>query len=182
MKTLVIHPFDPTTQFLEPVYQHVHEKTIIRGGITREKLEELMSDHDRIMMMGHGTASGLLSVGQFPVAGMYIVDHRLLEVLRKKRNNVFIWCNADHFVEFYELDGFYTGMFISEVSEALLMGLTGIDQSLVDGSNNLFSLSAGKHINGMTPAGICKNVKRDYSLLVSSNPVASYNHKRLYHS
>ena len=43
--------------------------------------------------------------------------------LKKKDNSVFIWCNADQFVNRYNLKGFYTGMFISEVMEAVFCGL-----------------------------------------------------------
>ena len=135
MKTLVIHPHDPTTEFLKPVYEHVPDRAVITGGVTREELGALIDSHDRIMMMGHGSPAGLLAVGQFPGAGIFIVDHRLMPVLEKKKNSIFIWCNADHFVEYYELDGFYSGMFVSEVHEAGMMGLTDIDQVLVDQSN-----------------------------------------------
>ncbi|HPR13676.1 MAG TPA: hypothetical protein PLV06_14915 [Bacteroidales bacterium] len=180
MKTLVIHPHDPTTEFLKPVYAHVPQRTVITGGVTREELVGLIDCHDRIMMMGHGSPAGLLAVGQFPGAGIFIVDHRLMPVLEKKKNSIFIWCNADHFVEYYELDGFYSGMFVSEVHEAGMMGLTDIDQVLVDQSNAWFSLTAGRHMNEVSPERICENVKREYGILTTTNPVALYNHERLF--
>lgn len=180
MKTLVIHPHDPTTDFLRPVYEHVPGKTVITGGVTREELSELIDCHERIMMLGHGSPAGLLSVGQFPGAGFFIVDHRLVPVLEKKKNCVFIFCNADHFVEYYELDGFYSGMFISEVREAEMMGLSGISQAMVDQSNAWFSLTAGRYINEADPESICENVRREYGILTTTNPVAGYNHKRLF--
>lgn len=180
MKTLVIHPHDPTTDFLKPVYDHVPDRTVTTGGITREELGALIDCHDRIMMMEHGSPAGLLAVRQFPGAGLFIVDHRLVPVLEKKKNSIFIWCNADHFVEYYELDGFYSGMFISEVQEAGMMGLTGITQTLIDQSNALFSLAAGQHVNEEAPQTICENVKREYGILTTTNRVAEYNHKRLF--
>lgn len=129
MKTLVIHPHDTTTLFLEPVYEHVADKTVIRGGITKKELASLVSSHDRIMMMGHGSPWGLLSVGQFPGAGSHIIDYDIAQLLKGKWNSVFIWCNADKYVNCHMLKGFFTGMFISEVREALLMGLGMLDQS-----------------------------------------------------
>lgn len=179
MTTLVIHPHDPTTDFLKPVYEHVPVKTVITGGVNRDDLGVLIDRHDRIMMMGHGSPAGLLAVGQFPGAGLFIVDHRLMPVLEKKKNSIFIWCNADHFVEYYELDGFYSGMFVSEVKEAVMMGLTDISQTLIDQSNDWFSLVAGRHINEPAPESFCEKVKSEYGILTTTNPVAEYNHKRL---
>ena len=182
MKTLIIHPEDYSTTFLKPIYRNVAEKTVVTGGVTREELAELIISHDRVMMMGHGSPAGLLAVGQFPGAGIYIADHRLVTVLEKKNNSVFIFCNADHFVEYYELDGFYSGMFISEVREAEMMGLSGISQTLVDQSNHYFGLIAGKHINHSSPETICDNIKMEYGEFVIENPVVSFNIERLYHS
>jgi hypothetical protein len=182
MKTLIIHPEDSSTTFLKAVYQPVPDKTVITGGVTREQLSELIALHDRVMMLGHGCQAGLLSVGQFPGAGIFLVDNRLVPYLEKKKNSVFIWCNADHFVEYYELDGFYSGMFVSEVGEAEVMGLSEITQDVVDQSNHYFGHIAGKYINDSSPATICGNVKREYGVLVPVNPVVSYNHERLYHS
>jgi len=180
IRTLIIHPQDQTTDFLKPVYEHVPDRTVITGGVTREELGSMIDCHDRIMMMGHGSPAGLLSVGQFPETGLFIVDHRLIPLLEKKKNSVFIWCNADYFVEYYELDGFYSGMFVSEVHEAAMMGLTGITQTLVNQSNTWFGLIAGRHINDVSPESICGNVKREYGILKTTNPVAEYNHNRLF--
>ena len=184
MKSLIIHPEDSSTTFLEPVYSTVIDKTIIKGGITRAVLMELISSHDRIMMMGHGSPWGLLSVGRFPGAGMYIIDDTVVQLLREKSNNVYIWCNADRYVNKYELEGFYSGMFVSEVEEAKLMGLSGIDQSLVDQSNWGFSQIVAKYINESPKTGVrmlCYKVKLEYGLMTSENPIAGYNHERLYY-
>jgi len=69
MKTLVIHPDDRSTDFLSPIYEPVKNKTVITGGITKEQLRKHIQDHDRILMMGHGSPAGLVSVGRFP--GIY---------------------------------------------------------------------------------------------------------------
>ena len=92
MKTLVIHPLDNTTDFLIPVYSTVPDKTVVRGGVSKADLMEMIEEHDRIMMMGHGSPFGLLSIGRFLESGIYIVDHTMASVLKKKENNVFIWC------------------------------------------------------------------------------------------
>ena len=42
----------------------------------------------------------------------------MVESISKKTDNVFIWCFADQFVKNNGMDGFCTGMFISEMEEA----------------------------------------------------------------
>jgi|GEM_PF-6234508 len=38
IKTLVIHPKDPTTDFLKPIYSNIIDKTVITGGVTKKRL------------------------------------------------------------------------------------------------------------------------------------------------
>jgi len=124
MHTLIIHPKDRTTIFLELVYGAIPDKTIITGGVSKEQVKKLIQSHERVMMLGHGSPSGLFSVGCFPETNGYIIDYSMVELLVQKRDNVFIWCNSDSFVNLYGLKGFYSGMFISEVDEADYCGLT----------------------------------------------------------
>jgi hypothetical protein len=180
MKTLVIHPSDGSTTFLEPVYQTVPGKIVIKGGITRDELLSMIISCDRIMMMGHGSPWGLLSVGCFPGAGLHIIDSEIAEILKGKKNSVFIWCNADQYVRKHELSGFHSGMFISEVDESRLMGLKDIDQSQVDFSNRSFSSIARKYMNCSSSVEIMRKVILEYGIIAETNPVAAYNCKRLY--
>ena len=185
MKTLVIHPEDLTTTFLKPIYETIPDKTVVTAGMAKGALMEQIKSHDRIMMMGHGSPLGLLSAGRFPGSGTYIVDFDTVPLLKEKVNNIYIWCNADCYVNKYELEGFYTGMFVSEVGEAELMNLQGIDQSHVDHSNWGFSRIVSKYINdGLeNEAGMLyEKVKYDYGQMISGNPVAGYNHARLFYN
>jgi len=181
MKTLIVHPKDSTTSFLDIVYQPIENKTLITGGITKQELHELIKSHDRVMMMGHGSIFGLFSIGQFRKCGGYIIDHTVVSLLKEKDNNVFIWCNADRFVNEYELKGFYSGMFISEVGEASYCGLPGTPQDVVDESNYGFCNIISKYINENTDT-IYENVKKEYGLIAEENSVAYYNNSRLYKS
>jgi hypothetical protein len=181
MKTLIIHPKDSTTSFLDIVYEPIENKTVITGRITKEELHDLIKSHDRIMMMGHGSPFGLFSIGQFKRTGGYIIDHTTVSLLEEKKDSVFIWCNADKFVLEYELRGFYSGMFISEVGEALYCGLPGIPQEIVDESNYGFCEIISKYINEDTD-GIYENVRKEYGIIAEENPVALYNNLRLYKS
>ena len=179
MKTLIIHPTDKSTTFLDIVYKNIEDKTVVTGGVTVAELNELIESHDRVMMMGHGCPTGLFSVGVFPDARGLIINEQTVPLLQKKDNSVFIWCNADKFVEYYDLKGFYSGMFISEVGEADYCKVYGTDQEIVDESNYGFVNIISKYINEDKNA-IYDKVKQEYGLIAESNPVAYYNNNRLY--
>lgn len=180
-KTLIIHPNDRSTDFLKEIYSKISDATIITSGNIGQVNEEIMK-HDRVMMMGHGSPWGLFSVGQF--AGIegkyngYVIDHDTVSLLRDKEC-VFIWCNADKFVNRYELNGLYSGMFISEVSEAYSCGLPGTSQEVVDESNNTFAELLGSVINKSLNEAY-HYTKYFYDQLAEVNTVAEYNSARLY--
>ena len=78
MKTLIIHPEDSTTTFLSQIYASLTNKTIVKGGITKSELREIIESHDRVLMLGHGSPYGLLNPDQFPDAGSYIIDESMV--------------------------------------------------------------------------------------------------------
>jgi hypothetical protein len=181
-KTLVIHPVDPSTTFLDIVYKNIpkEELTLIQSG-TKQEVRELIESHDRVMMMGHGSPQGLFAVGQFRDVNTfsgYVIDQSTVELLEQKDNSVFIWCNADQFVNRFDLKGFYTKMFISEVGEATYCGLPGMDQETVDESNYGFVNIISKYINE-SKENIYENVRNEYGIIANDNPVALYNYNRL---
>jgi len=141
---------------------------------------KLIQEHDRVIMLGHGTPNGLLNLGQFPDSS-YVIDKQMVSLLSEKVGNVFIWCHADEYVERNKLNGFYSGMFISEVSESFAEGLRGIQQDTVTESNLEFSNCLGQCINESTDT-IFDTVIHEYGKLTSTNPVANVNHRRLYKS
>jgi hypothetical protein len=193
MKTLIIHPEDRSTTFLDIVYTPIKNKTVITGGISKSELNKLIENHDRIMMMGHGCPTGLFSVGQFGNSNGLIIDSTTVPLLNEKKDNVFIWCNADRFVNYHKLKGFYSGMFISEVGEANYCSkdfpinsneyikLRTTTQEEVDESNYGFCNIIAKHINEDTNI-IHENVTKEYGIIAENNPVALYNNFRLYKS
>ena len=175
MTTLVIHPYDPSTDFLIPIYEGIKDATVVTSGVTKEEVLQLIEEHDRVIMLGHGSASGLFSVGQFRSYGM-IIDHVMVKALSKKTDNVYIWCNADRFVEEHSLKGFYTGMFISEYGEAQYCNVPTY-KGEVEKSNELFAKLVGEHINE-SPLDLFKTLKKSYN--VPNSGVAAYNNDRLY--
>jgi len=179
LRTLIIHPKDPSTNFLKPIYAPIQDKTIINGGVSRSKLRELIKNHDRIIMLGHGTPYGLLSVGQFPKVGNYVIDWSMVDLLSTKTDNIYIWCFADKFVENNRLMGFFCGMFISEVSEAFSWGYYVSNRNLIDESNECFAAIVSKHIH--QPLNVLfKNVIQEYAIMAKANPIAQFNLERIY--
>lgn len=176
MNRLVIHPEDRSTEFLTPIYGDLDDVTLVRGGYTKEYIRSMIKDHDQVMMMGHGSPFGLMSVGKFP--GRYnVIDDSFVDLLSEKDNSIFIWCNADQFTEKHKLNGFYSGMFISELSEAWMCGVDAIKKE-VEESNASFSKIMGHALKSGPDMPII--VKNEYGKLAYNNPVAEYNHKRLY--
>ena len=176
--TLIIHPKDETTQFLDIVYNPIPNKTIITGGLYRKEIHELIEGHDRVMMCGHGSPGGLFSVGQFPSNNFYVINDNSVGVLKKKNNSIFIWCNADKFVRKHNLKGFFSGMFISELYEATYCRVMS-NQDDVDESNygfcNLLSECINEPIEDMY-----QSIIEGYGEIAKRNPVAKFNHDRLY--
>jgi hypothetical protein len=180
MKTLIVHPEDRSTDFLKPIYENVSDATIIHGGVSKAQIKQLITEHDRIMMMGHGSPSGLFSCAKFGGDNDYsafIIDQTMVKELSSKEC-IFIWCNADQFVTKHNLKGLYSGMFISEVGEAHYCGLPGTPQSIVDTSNNSFARWMGENVN-MTLNEIYHNTMDNYEVLAMDNPIADYNAQRL---
>jgi hypothetical protein len=178
MQTLVIHPEDKSTSFLKPIYANISDATIMNSGIGKGQVAKSILEHDRIIMLGHGSPFGLFSVGQFTGNNGYVIDFTMVPLLKDKEC-ISIWCNADQFMNKHQLYGFYSGMFISEVGEAMYCGLPGTEQETVTTSNNYFAQLLGEVIN--EPMSIIYgHVKENYGLLTEDNPVALYNHNRLY--
>jgi len=177
--TLVIHPEDASTDFLKPIYTPLKKKSVLTGNCAEESIKDEIKSSERVMMMGHGTPSGLLHVGKFVSPTAYVIDKRYQPLLKEKENSVYIWCNADQFIESNDLRGFYTGMFISEVHEAKYCGLGSVSQKMIDESNNLFSSLVSEVIEEDVYK-IHAYVSANYIKITSTNPVARYNYERLY--
>jgi hypothetical protein len=179
ISTLIIHPKDESTDFLKKIYISIQDKTIIQGVITKTELRKLIKNHDRVIMLGHGSPWGLMSVGQFSYGGNYIVDLTMVDLLIGKKDNIYIWCNADQFVLNNGLKGFFSGMFISELEEANYYDFRDLEQDLIDESNHGFAEIVSKYINEPLQV-LFKNVIQEYRFLAQSNPIARFNLERLY--
>lgn len=181
MKTLIIHPKDPSTAFLKGIYQNIPDKTVITGGINKSQLLEYIEGHDRLIFCGHGSPLGLFSVGEFPDSYPYIIDSSCVKYLKNKLNNLYIWCNADQYLHSHGIQGLCTGMFISEISEALYYNFPDTEdlERVLEESNYRFSSIIGKFID--EPMNILyKNLMNEYGELAKTNLIAAFNFKRLF--
>lgn len=170
MKTLVIHPKDSTTDFLCDIYSD-KKWTIINKNISKSELRKQIKEHDRIIMLGHGSEYGLFDLAN----DRFIIDSKWVDMLRKKEC-VCIWCNANVFFEKYGLKGFYTGMIVSEIMEAYLYSLpTDID--LIEESNKLFATSIKESID---TNNMLENAKNRYD--TDKNLIIDFNKDNLYYN
>lgn len=120
--------------------------------------------------MGHGVPQGLLGYGRL------IIDEQEVEIFRRQPQNIYIWCNADCFLRSYGLKGFCTGMFISELMEALIFNVDATEQQIEE-SNNLFADIVGTSLN--LP---CKEIKKRVMQLykIDGNKVVEYNRRNIF--
>jgi len=119
-------------------------------------------------MFGHGSTYGLMSVGQFPDSGLYVVNDMMYRLFTNKTGNIFIWCQADEYVKRYGLDGFYTGMFISERYEGYYYVSREIKESWIDESNMAFASIKAKYTNLPLPV-LFRKLICEYGLLAKTN-------------
>lgn len=176
MKTLIIHPEDHSTHFLKDIYRHLDDATVVTKNISRGTLHELIRSHDQIVMLGHGSPSGLFNVAKVGDNG-FTIGH--LEVpLLKNKQCIFIWCHADQFVRHHDLRGLSSGMFISEVSEAICYSVDGSLEH-VEASNSTFAEALGTALTVTEDyQQVLEQVTREYEVLVPENQVAQYNLER----
>ena len=151
-KILVVHPYDPTTQFLREIYRDLDCRLVsdftVYNGKEKKELKNLMKKYDTIIMLGHGSDKGLYDRLQ----ARYIIDDSFANILRNK-NIIGIWCHANIYFLNNNLKGFYSGMFISEVDEAGIYGAdTGENAEDLKTSNELFAKVMGNALrNGFSP-------------------------------
>jgi hypothetical protein len=180
MKTLVIHPDDRSTDFLRPIYSGLQGTTVITKNITSQTLMEVIKANDRIIMLGHGSPSGLFNVSGIGT-GFFAIGSQHVDVLATKEC-IYIWCNADQFIDKHNLSGLYSGMFVSEVAEAVYCGLPPVTQAQVDQSNDEFARVLGSTLVE-TPdlERVHSVVRSEYRMLAENNDVAKYNVERWYY-
>jgi hypothetical protein len=178
MKTLIIHPDDRSTDFLKAIYQNIEHDQVVAFHVSKTDLHALIKAHDQIIMLGHGSPSGLFDVH----GGGYLIGAPEVELLRDKQL-IAIWCHVDKFMERNQLPGLYSGMFISEVGEANYYGIQ-TTQDEVDESNHSFARLLGAQLIECQCDGLSawRHVREQYTELAKWNIIAEYNSSRWYYN
>lgn len=169
MKTLVIHPFDVTTGFLSVIYEGKKDWTVIDTNVSSKFLKIQIKNHNRIVMLGHGSEDGLFGFNRTMINSKFVY-------LLKEKQCVCIWCNADVFVEKYNLKGFYTGMIVSDYEEAILHCINLHEDIIkkIYNSNVLFADAVKRSIDE-------ENMLDSMKLLYDDdNPIIGFNKENLY--
>ena len=171
--TLVIHPKDETTVMLKYVYANHPEWTVCEdNGISRNELMELISKHDRIIMLGHGTPYGLINSKRTG----FLIDDSYAELLRNKET-VSIWCYSHEYFLRNKLPGFHTGMIISEVGEEhMVLGEAPLDERQIYINMINFSKVISECIE-MPPREMRKYVLEHYT---GQDAVTCFNRNNIY--
>ena len=91
--------------------------------IASHDLRDLIKDHDRIIMLGHGVPAGLINPKfkqTLDYGDLLIIDDSYADLLRDKET-ISIWCYSNRYFERHGIKGFHTGMIISEVQESMFV-------------------------------------------------------------
>lgn len=134
---LVIHPKDKTTTVLSLLYEGMEVRLLDQTSNSAEIKRTLnhTPKQERIMLLGHGMDKGLLTRDneEQEVFHRLMVYHPHAYYLRKHEGNIVaVWCNADLFARKEGLHGLFTGMIISELSEALIYEVETTQEELLD--------------------------------------------------
>ena len=168
IKTLVIHPTDSSTDFLNVIYVDL-ECTVIRQDIPDSELRDLIKSHDRIIMLGHGWQHGLFGHNKI------IINSTHVDLLKSKKL-VGIWCYANRFFEPNGLTGIYSDMIISEIMEAVVFDVRCSPEDIKE-SNEQFALAIRDSIVADFPVETFKSQYRS-----DENPVINWNQDNFYHA
>jgi hypothetical protein len=134
MDTLVIHPSDRTTHFLSSVYVGLGYTVCTDPEVPDSQLTELIQSHQRIVVLGHGSAQGLFHPTRMTP---HLIGAPHVPFLRAKEC-ILIWCYAADFARQHQLKAFCSGMFISEPAECLWVGVRG-GKHMIQQSNTFFA-------------------------------------------
>ena len=180
---LVIHPSDTTTAMLSILYKGMEAEVITDYRSTKEMghLLHHISTQERIMLLGHGSDKGLFfraddSKDEFD---KIIVGHSHAYHLRKHGGNIVaVWCNADLFARAEGLHGLFSGMIVSELSEAQLYKIETTQEEL-DSENVKLARRLRTLLDERIP--LSEIPKRMLTMDNVHSPLTTFNYKNFYY-
>lgn len=140
---LVIHPKDRTTAMLSALYEGT-EASVFEEGFSNSDIKHTLNhvaSNERIMLLGHGSDKGLFYRKDDMADGFdgLVISHPHAYYLRKHSGRIIaVWCHANIFAQAEGLHGLFTGMIVSEISEAAEYGIE-VTQEELDGENVKFA-------------------------------------------
>lgn len=180
---LVIHPKDRTTFMLEALYRDLDAQVITDDQPTKAigRLLNHVSTHERVMLLGHGSDKGLFyrKDDTGPGFDRLIVSHSHgFQLRRHGANLVGIWCHADLFARSEGLHGLFSGMIITEMSEAALYGVATSQVELERENLKLAQRLRGL-LDNQTP--LCEIPHRMLELDDVRSPVTCFNYAHFFY-
>ena len=173
--TLVIHCADRSTDMLSQIYEGKGWDVLRDGNIDKDELHKLIESHDKIIMLGHGTPSGLINVQ----GSGYTIDAQDAPYLKNKK--IFaIWCYAD---KFFENHGIGRGQFVtkntpSEVWESRAAGCGNISKELMLENNTYWSKLCADIVDRCLAGNVQSGVdylRKNYLEKYGNHPVTIFN-------
>lgn len=180
---LVIHPTDRTTSMLEALYRDIDAQVITDDQPTKAigRLLNHVPTRERIMLLGHGSDKGLFyrKDDTQPEFDRLIVSHSHgFQLRRHGANLVGIWCCANLFAQAEGLHGLFSGMIISEMSEAALYGFT-TTQAELDRENVKLAERLRRLLDERTPLDRIPDRMRELDDIRS--PITCFNYAHFYY-
>ncbi len=130
----VVHPKDKTTAVLKGLYEGM-DYQLIDESMTNQEVRHLLNHANgfqAMMLLGHGSDKGLFSRTDDNKESFdrILVGRQHRYYLYKQHRLIGIWCHANLFAMEHHLSGLFSGMFISEMSEAYEYGVETSQEEL----------------------------------------------------
>lgn len=181
---IVIHPTDRTTAFLSKLYEGVEHTIVIKDNLSKREMNHILHHTpktERIMLLGHGCYKGLFwrADDTKPEFDSIVVGHPHSYHLRNHGSNIVaIFCHANLFAEQKNLHGLFTGMIISDVSEAKVEGVETTEEE-IEQENLKFVTRLRSLLDEEVP--LHEMPKRMLALDDVHSPLTNFNYQRIYY-
>ena len=174
----VIHACDPTTRFLSVLYDTREDVTFhVTETSTNSDVIRAIRASDTIVMLGHGNEYGLFSKSSKNCKyERFMITDRHVQFLRDK-TCIGIWCHANQFAERYGLHGLFSGMIISELQEAIELGIPATEEEIYK-ERERFALRLKNCIEAYSLEEISARMK---SLDDTQSELTRFNYSNLYY-
>lgn len=180
---LVVHPIDRTTEMLSILYEGLDAR-LIESECSKHEMKHLLchtSPSERIMLLGHGSDNGLYFRRNDETEGFdgIVVGHQHAYCLRKHCGGIIgIWCHAVEFARKEGLHGLFSGMIISEMSEAEEYGVA-TDKESMDKANRIMFIQLRRLLDDGTP--LHEIPERLRALDITQSDLSRFNYERFYY-